>query len=299
MSGAGDFVIITGLSGSGKTTVLQALEDLGYFCVDNLPATLLGSLLQELTHHQLAPLRVAVSIDVRNRTFLDALPEALQQIPQECGLQPRILFLDADEETLLRRYSETRRRHPLSDQAEIAPGAALHQVLSRERVLLAPLARLADRVLDTSQVHSHSLRLRVQAWAQVARAQRLIVLLQSFAFRNGVPADSDFVFDLRALPNPHYEPELRSLTGRDTAVRDFLDLQEAVQRARSSLEAFLQEWLPPFARDHRNYVTISLGCTGGKHRSVYMVESLARSFARDGQEILVEHRELDIQERYS
>lgn len=297
MSSVGDFVIVTGLSGSGKTTVLQALEDLGYFCVDNLPATLLRSLLQELTHHQLDPLRVAVSIDVRNRTFLDALPAALRQLPSECGLQPRILYLDADDETLLRRYSETRRRHPLSDQ-EAAPSAALHQVLLRERALLAPLVSLADRVLDTSQVRSHSLRLRVQAWARVPRVQGLILLLQSFAFRNGVPADSDFVFDLRALPNPHYEVNLQPLTGRDAPVRDFLDQQSAVQAARASLETFLQQWLPPFAQDHRNYVTISIGCTGGKHRSVYMVESLARSLRRGGQEILVEHRELDIQERY-
>ena len=298
MNTAGDVVIITGLSGSGKSTVLQALEDLGYFCVDNLPATLLQSLLQELSHHQLNPLRVAVSIDVRNRTFLDALPEALRKLSEECGLQSRMLYLDADEETLLRRYSETRRRHPLSD-TDTAPGAALREVLLRERALLKPLVVLADRVLDTSRLRSHALRLRVQAWASVPRAQGLILLLQSFAFRNGVPADSDFVFDLRALPNPHYEAELRALTGRDAAVREFLDQQEPVQAARASLETFLRQWLPPFARDHRNYVTISIGCTGGKHRSVYMVELLAESLRQEGQEILVEHRELDIREKHS
>ncbi|MCE5359842.1 RNase adapter RapZ [Candidatus Igneacidithiobacillus taiwanensis] len=298
MKNLSDFVLITGLSGSGKTTALQALEDLGYFCVDNLPATLLQSLLEEIAHHQRDLLRVAVSIDVRNRVFLDALPTALDSLHRDYGLQPRILFLDADEETLLRRYSETRRRHPLSDQAT-EPGAALRQVLLRERILLTPLSRLADRVLDTSQVRSHALHLRVQAWAQVARARGLVLLLQSFAFSHGVPADSDFVFDLRALPNPHYEPELRLLTGRDAAVQDFLAAQELVQTARQSLELFLRQWLPPFAEDHRNYVTVSLGCTGGKHRSVYMVEVLARALAGNGQEVLVEHRELDLRERFS
>jgi UPF0042 nucleotide-binding protein len=298
MKNLSDFVLITGLSGSGKTTALQALEDLGYFCVDNLPATLLQSLLDEIAHHQRDLLRVAVSIDVRNRVFLDALPTALERLHRDYGLQPRILYLDADEETLLRRYSETRRRHPLSDQAT-EPGAALRQVLLRERVLLTPLSRLADRVLDTSQVRSHALHLRVQAWAQVAQARGLVLLLQSFAFPHGVPADSDFVFDLRALPNPHYEKELRLLTGLDAAVQEFLAARETVQAARQSLELFLRQWLPPFAEDHRNYVTVSIGCTGGRHRSVYMVEALAQALAGNGQEVLVEHRELDVRERFS
>ncbi len=296
MNPQSDLIIVTGLSGSGKSTVLQALEDLGYFCVDNLPATLLGDLLRALLHHQTDSLRVAVSIDVRNRAFLDALPQALSRIPVEFGLRPRVLFLEADEETLLRRYSETRRRHPLNHLAG-APSEGLRQVLAQERKLLAPLVALADRQLDTSQFHGHSLRLRVQAWAKVAEALSLILLLQSFSFRNGVPSDSDFVFDLRALPNPHYQPELRAWTGRDPQVQHFLAQQAAVQEARASLNAFLQAWLPSFAQDHRNYVTVSLGCTGGRHRSVYLVECLAEDLVGSFGPVLLEHRELAIQEQ--
>ncbi|EGQ60829.1 ATPase [Acidithiobacillus sp. GGI-221] len=292
-----DFIIVSGLSGSGKSTVLQALEDQGYYCVDNLPATLLVDFGAQLARRDASSMLAAVSIDVRNREFLAALPQALADLRQRYALCPRILFLEADEGTLLRRFSETRRRHPLTDDLAAALGESLLTVLRREREMVQPLADVADKRLDTSQINTHQLRLRVQAWSLASRHYSgLVLLLQSFAFKKGLPLDSDFVFDLRALPNPHYDPELRALTGRDAPVRDFLEKSPEVARSFVSLRTFLQTWLAPFAQEHRNYVTVSLGCTGGQHRSVYMVEALARLLAGEGQRVLIQHRELGITE---
>ena len=292
-----DFIIVSGLSGSGKSTVLQALEDQGYYCVDNLPATLLVDFGAQLARRDASSMLAAVSIDVRNREFLAALPQALADLRQRYALCPRILFLEADEGTLLRRFSETRRRHPLTDDLAAALGESLLTVLRREREMVQPLADVADKRLDTSQINTHQLRLRVQAWSLASRHYSgLVLLLQSFAFKKGLPLDSDFVFDLRALPNPHYDPELRTLTGRDAPVRDFLEKSPEVARSFVSLRTFLQTWLAPFAQEHRNYVTVSLGCTGGQHRSVYMVEALARPLVGEGQRVLIQHRELGITE---
>ena len=292
-----DFIIVSGLSGSGKSTVLQALEDQGYYCVDNLPATLLVDFGAQLARRDASSMLAAVSIDVRNREFLAALPQALADLRERYALRPRILFLEADEGTLLRRFSETRRRHPLTDDLAAALGESLLTVLRREREMVQPLADVADKRLDTSQINTHQLRLRVQAWSLASRHYSgLVLLLQSFAFKKGLPLDSDFVFDLRALPNPHYDPELRTLTGRDAAVRDFLEKSPEVARSFVSLRTFLQTWLAPFAQEHRNYVTVSLGCTGGQHRSVYMVEALARPLVGEGQRVLIQHRELGITE---
>ena len=292
-----DFIIVSGLSGSGKSTVLQALEDQGYYCVDNLPATLLVDFGAQLARRDASSMLAAVSIDVRNREFLAALPQALADLRERYALCPRILFLEADEGTLLRRFSETRRRHPLTDDLAAALGESLLTVLRREREMVQPLADVADKRLDTSQINTHQLRLRVQAWSLASRHYSgLVLLLQSFAFKKGLPLDSDFVFDLRALPNPHYDPELRTLTGRDAPVRDFLEKSPEVARSFVSLRTFLQTWLAPFAQEHRNYVTVSLGCTGGQHRSVYMVEALARPLVGEGQRVLIQHRELGITE---
>ncbi|WP_297467270.1 RNase adapter RapZ [Acidithiobacillus sp.] len=292
-----DFIIVSGLSGSGKSTVLQALEDQGYYCVDNLPATLLVDFGAQLARRDASSMLAAVSIDVRNREFLAALPQALADLRERYALRPRILFLEADEGTLLRRFSETRRRHPLTDDLAAALGESLLTVLRREREMVQPLADVADKRLDTSQINTHQLRLRVQAWSLASRHYSgLVLLLQSFAFKKGLPLDSDFVFDLRALPNPHYDPELRTLTGRDAPVRDFLEKSPEVARSFVSLRTFLQTWLAPFAQEHRNYVTVSLGCTGGQHRSVYMVEALARPLVGEGQRVLIQHRELGITE---
>ncbi|MEY2333516.1 RNase adapter RapZ [Acidithiobacillus ferrianus] len=295
-----DFILVSGLSGSGKSTVLQALEDQGYYCVDNLPATLLVDFGGQLARRDACSMLAAVSIDVRNREFLAALPQALIELRERHALRPRILFLEADEGTLLRRFSETRRRHPLTDDLAPALGESLLTVLRREREMVQLLADVADKRLDTSQINTHQLRLRVQAWSLASRHYGgLVLLLQSFAYKKGIPLDSDFVFDLRALPNPHYDPALRGLTGRDVAVRDFLARSPEAVSAFHSLRAFLQGWLAPFAQEHRNYVTVSLGCTGGQHRSVYMVEALAQELAGMGQRVLVQHRELDITETLS
>ncbi|MBU2761370.1 RNase adapter RapZ [Acidithiobacillus sulfurivorans] len=292
-----DFIIVSGLSGSGKSTVLQALEDQGYYCADNLPATLLVAFGAQLAHREGHALLAAVSIDVRNRDFFAALPQALKDLRDAYGLHPRILFLEAGEDTLLQRYSETRRRHPLTDDSAATPGESLLKALQREREMVQPLADMADKRLDTSRINTHQLRLRVQAWSLASQHYGgLVLLLQSFAFKRGLPLDSDFVFDLRALPNPHYDPELRALTGRDAAVQAFLAGRPELQTALGSLRSFLQVWLPPFAQEHRNYVTVSLGCTGGQHRSVYMVEVLARELLGKGQRILIQHRELNITE---
>lgn len=292
-----DFIIVSGLSGSGKSTALQALEDQGYYCVDNLPATLLSRFGEQLLRRAgQEEVRAAVSMDVRNRDFLSALPAQLALLKDQIGIDPRILFLEADEAALIRRYSETRRRHPLTDSAQDHGGnftQALVQGLRMEREMVQPLLDAASKRMDTTQSNSHQLRTRVQAWSLASRMHvGLVLLLQSFGFKGGVPLDSDFIFDIRSLPNPHYDPVLRSQTGRDAPVMDFLGKDPMVQRMYMDLKIFLDNWLPSFEQDNRNYMTVSVGCTGGQHRSVYMVDRLAQALRAPGRKVLVHHREL-------
>lgn len=291
-----DFIIISGLSGSGKSTALRALEDQGYYCVDNLPATLLSRFGEQLLSQASATeIRAAVSIDVRNRAFLGALPGELELLDRR-GIKPRILFLEADEATLIKRFSETRRRHPLTgsggeDHGQFA--LALRDGLQREREMVQPLLDVASKRLDSSQINTHQLRTRVQAWSLASREQdELVLLFQSFGYKHGVPLDSDFVFDLRGLPNPHYDPQLQPLTGQDQPVADFLVAQASVESMFQDLQQFFHKWLPVFEDERRNYVTVSLGCTGGQHRSVYMVERLAAALLAPGRKVILHHREL-------
>lgn len=288
-----DFIIVSGLSGSGKSTALRALEDQGYYCVDNLPATLLSTFGEQLQRQAgQTEVRAAVSIDVRNRTFLSALPNELSALHGK-DVNPRILFLEADEATLIKRFSETRRRHPLTDAQGGEYTHALVEGLRLEREMVQPLLDVATKRMDSSQINTHQLRTRVQAWSLAShRYQGLVLLIQSFGFKNGVPLDSDFVFDLRGLPNPHYDPDLRPLTGKDAPVEEFLRTQPDVSSMHDDLTGFFKRWLPTFEQENRNYVTISIGCTGGQHRSVYMTELLARSLISSDRKVLIYHREL-------
>ena len=294
-----EVVFVTGISGSGKSVALHALEDAGFFCVDNLPPELLREFLR--LEHQRSQRRVAIAIDVRSAGSLPHLLPLIETLRRE-GVSIRALFLDASTDALVRRFSETRRPHPLSDQRDDpVPGRAkedaapdgrraLIDAIELERVLLAEL-REASTVLDTSQLRPAQLR----AWTRDlvrADASRLTLVFESFAFRHGVPLDADFVFDVRVLPNPHYIRELRPMTGRDQAVADYLRAQPEVNEMIAQIDAFLSHWLPSFEDDQRSYLTVAIGCTGGQHRSVYFVETLAYRFgARVA--TLIRHRELD------
>ncbi len=284
-------VLITGMSGSGKSVALHALEDAGFFCVDNLPPELLVDLI-ELEQKQQAK-RVAIAMDVRSASSLPLVPHQLQVL-QRRGLDITCLFLDATTETLVRRYSETRRRHPLS-QPQSARGdndqrRALMDAIELERNLLVEL-RAQAHVIDTSIIRPSQLQAYVKELI-AATGQQLTLVFESFAFKRGVPSDADYVFDVRMLPNPHYEPELRPLTGRDQPVIDFLQAQAEVDAMRAHITQFLDYWLDTLARDHRSYVTVAIGCTGGQHRSVYLVECLAQRFAPRWI-TLKRHREID------
>jgi len=280
-------VLITGMSGSGKSVALHALEDAGFYCVDNLPPDLLEPLIAlqqtQATEH------VAVAIDVRSARALPTLPLRLRQLRAR-GLPLTVLFLDTSTETLVRRFSETRRLHPLSLKDSSDQRRALADAIELERELLSDLREQAQ-VLDTSQLKAAHLRSTVKALLQLPPA-RLTLVFESFAFKRGVPMDADFVFDVRMLPNPHYEPELRLLTGRDPAVAQFLQVEAEVTAMQEQIEAFLRRWLPRLEADHRSYVTVAIGCTGGQHRSVYLVERLAQGFAELAS-VQVRHRELD------
>ncbi|MDI3382734.1 RNase adapter RapZ [Xenophilus aerolatus] len=286
-----DLVLITGMSGSGKSVALHALEDAGYYCVDNLPPELLEPFITLQTQQRAA--RVAVAIDVRSGVSLPLVPLQLGTLRRE-GIALRSLFLDATTDALLRRYSETRRRHPLSrqDGRVDAPEQerALAQAIELERELLADLRDGAD-VIDTSLIRPAQLRTYIKALIGAPQRQ-LTLVFQSFAFKRGLPLDADFVFDVRMLPNPHYVAELRPLTGRDAPVAEWLREYDAVARMYADIEGFLQHWLDALADDHRSYVTVAIGCTGGQHRSVFLVEQLARSFG-DRWAALKRHRELD------
>ncbi len=288
-----ELVLITGMSGSGKSVVLRSLEDAGYYCVDNLPPELLGPFVD--LDNQARARRLAIAMDVRSAQSLPQVPAQLQAL-RERGVQVRSLFLDSTTDTLVRRFSETRRRHPLSgDQAAGGDSPADHQhalvdAIELERELLADLRDQAH-VIDTSVLRSAQLQGYVKSLLS-APSSRLTLVFESFAFKRGIPVDADYAFDVRMLPNPHYEPALRDLTGRDAPVADFLRADAEVGRMYTHIEAFLAQWLPALARDHRSYVTVAVGCTGGQHRSVYLVEQLAAAFA-DRWTTLKRHRELE------
>ncbi len=280
-------VLITGMSGSGKSVALHALEDAGFYCVDNLPPELLESLIEVEQAHQAE--RVAVAMDVRSAQSLPGLPERLRAI-RERGQALTVLFLDTTTETLVRRFSETRRMHPLSLKDTQDQRRALVDAIELERELLSELRERA-LVLDTSQLRASHLRSEVKTLLHRAPSP-LTLVFESFAFKRGIPMDADFVFDVRMLPNPHYEPELRALTGQDAPVAQYLQTELEVADMESHIRGFLERWLPRMVADHRSYVTVAIGCTGGQHRSVYLVERLARQFSAHGT-VQVRHRELD------
>ena len=287
---AGDaprLVVLSGLSGGGKTVALRTLEDLGFYCVDNLPAALIPQLVDALLAGSHGPRRIAVGIDVRAQgDDLSRMPGVLAQLAS-AGTPAELVFLHARDEVLIKRYSETRRRHPLSAQ-----GLSLAGAIARERTLLKPLAALADRVIDSSELNVHQLR-RLIATGYGLSERGLTLMFESFAYRKGLPPDADFVFDARCLPNPHWEPTLRPLSGKDAAVRTYLEAQPAVREYLADLIRLLDTWLPRFEGEDRSYVTVSIGCTGGRHRSVYLAERLAEHF-RDGHaHVLSFHREIE------
>jgi UPF0042 nucleotide-binding protein len=287
-----EFVLVTGISGSGKSVALHALEDAGFFCVDNLPPELLRAFLE--LEFQANQLKVAVAVDARSAKGLPHVPGLLAHLREEGGMGVRAVFLDSDTDALVRRFSESRRPHPLS----LAPSQGLAQpdpqslmeAIARERAILADL-RACSTVIDTSNLRPAQLRLWMR---ELVRSQpnRLTLIFQSFAFKQGVPLDADFVFDVRILPNPHYERELRPLTGRDEPVAHYLRQQPEVDDMAGQIEAFVARWLPAFEADQRSYLTVAIGCTGGQHRSVFLAETLAGRFSQRSQ-TLVRHRELE------
>lgn len=282
-----DIILITGMSGSGKSVALRALEDSGYYCVDNLPPELLIPFVK--LEEQQKENRLAIAIDVRSATSLHLMPEQLEVL-RDMGMTVKSIFLDATSDTLLRRYSETRRKHPLSGAFKPQSDKALTETIQFERELLSQLRERAH-VIDTSLLRSSQLQTYVKTLVSAPTAQ-LTLVFESFAFKRGIPNDADFVFDVRMLPNPHYESHLRPLTGRDTPVQDYLRESAEAERMQKHIEDFLQQWIPAIQKDHRSYVTVAIGCTGGQHRSVYLVEMLAERF-KGRWLTLKRHRELD------
>jgi UPF0042 nucleotide-binding protein len=273
-------VLVSGLSGAGKSIALDVLEDAGYYCVDNLPATLLMDVVRFLAEagHE----RAAVSVDARSAA-LASLPESVARLKAD-GTDCRVLFLEANPPTLVRRFSETRRRHPLTFE-----GLTLAEAIERERALLGEVAALGHRI-DTSELQPRVLRQWIRELLGLGVGS-LALLFESFAFRDGIPLDADWVIDARMLPNPHYDPALRRLTGRDDAVIRYLEAQEPVARLLADMQGFLARWLPEAVKEGRSYLTVAIGCTGGRHRSVYLAEKLAAGFAGDWR-VLVRHRGL-------
>ncbi|PZP32097.1 MAG: RNase adapter RapZ [Roseateles depolymerans] len=294
----GDVVLLTGMSGGGKSVAMHALEDAGYFCVDNLPAELLLEFLQ--LEQQRGERRVAIAVDVRSSGSLPLLLPLLKQL-RSMGVPVRSIFLDANDDALLRRFSETRRPHPLRQDRDTAYGSLgeanedrhrmLVDAIHLERELLGGL-KAESTVIDTSQLRPAQLRAWVADLVSPFAGTKLTLVFESFAFKHGVPSDADFVFDVRVLPNPYYDRELRPLTGRDAPVADYLAAQPEVGMMLGQIAGFLERWLPNFEADQRSYLTVAIGCTGGQHRSVYLVEMLTQQFSHHGH-VLKRHRELD------
>jgi UPF0042 nucleotide-binding protein len=282
-------ILITGISGSGKSVGLNALEDAGYFCVDNLPPTLLRQLVATRTE-QGDQMPLAVAMDSRSADSLASLPDDISALKSE-GHDVKVVFLTAKTESLITRFSETRRSHPLSHRLRAAQGEqpTLTECILREREMLSSIEGIGH-VIDTSGVSANKLRAWIKDLVDTDRAP-LTILFESFAFKFGVPLDADLVFDVRVLPNPYYDLNLRPFTGRDKPVIAFLDSQAHVAELLSDIRIFIEKWLPAFKNDNRSYLTVAIGCTGGQHRSVYMVEQLARHFGAT-ERVLLRHREL-------
>jgi RNase adapter protein RapZ len=282
-----EVILITGMSGSGKSVALHALEDAGFYCVDNLPPELLASFIELEKQHKVG--RVAIAIDVRSATSLPLVPRQLAQLREE-GIRVKTIFLDANTETLVHRFSETRRNHPLSSSQTNDQRRALTDAIEMERELLAQL-REDSHVIDSSLIRSTQLQSYIKQLITTPATQ-LTLVFESFGFKRGIPLDADYVFDVRMLPNPHYEPLLRPLTGRDAPVAEFLKAQSDVLTMLKQIQDFVAHWLPALAKDHRSYVTVAIGCTGGQHRSVFLAEELAKHFAAH-YNTLRRHREMD------
>ena len=281
-------LIVSGLSGSGKSTALHVLEDLGIYCVDNLPVGLLSAFAEQLLA---APERfnhaAAVGIDARNRAEdLQGFSDILEHLTQ-AGLRCEVIFLDADKNILLKRFSETRRRHPLT-----GGNVPLVDAIKKERQLLDPIASRADLYIDTSHTNLHELRDLVKTRVHDKAKPSMSLMFQSFGFKRGIPGDADFVFDARCLPNPYWDQRLRGHTGQEEPVVQFLDKQPLVDEMFENLKAYLEAWVPRFEAANRSYLTVAIGCTGGHHRSVYLVERLARHFRDAYGDVIVRHREL-------
>jgi len=281
--------IVSGLSGSGKSVALHMLEDMGYYCIDNLPVAVLPNFIRETVATGNPEYeQMAVGVDARNRpSEVEALPDILSQFSED-GIHCELIFLEADEDVLLRRYSETRRRHPLSDHERTLPDA-----IQEERRLLSSIAERADLVIDTSRLTANRLRELIHDRLNHEGGTSLSLMFESFGFKHGVPRDADFVFDVRCLPNPHWEPALRPRTGRDQEVIDYLDASELARRMVGDLIDFLEQWLPPFEVGRRSYVTVAVGCTGGQHRSVYVVDRLSEHFKNHWGQVVTRHSSLD------
>ena len=280
--------IISGRSGSGKSTVLHALEDHGYYCIDNLPASLLISLANRITAGAAEIPNVAVSIDARNSsTDLQQAPMMIKELKAR-KLLIEIIFLDANSQTLLQRFSESRRKHPLTTET-----LGLTEAIDQESELLESISIMASLSIDTSSMSQHQLRDTIKNRFFDSTENSLTLQFQSFGYKNGVPVDADIVYDLRCLPNPYWDTTLRALTGLDSPVVSYLDSQEEVQEMSKDIAAYLQKWLPSFEFNNRSYITVALGCTGGQHRSVYLCEKLSQEFSVNYSNVQARHRELN------
>jgi UPF0042 nucleotide-binding protein len=281
-------VIISGLSGSGKSVALHVLEDLGFYCIDNIPVPLLKSFVAEIVpRHDPAFENVGIGLDARSRpSDLAEVPALVQKLRAD-GLVCEIIFLQTDTKTLLSRFSETRRKHPLTDK-----NIGLEEAIAKERELLGPIINSAELVIDTTGMSVYALREQIRERVAPRTPGSVSIVIESFGYKHGLPANADFVFDVRCLPNPHWDRELRKFSGREPPVVEFLLRQDMVRRMLSDLKGFLGKWIPRFEAENRSYMCIAVGCTGGHHRSVFVIEQLAAHLQHGGRQILVKHRDL-------
>jgi RNase adapter protein RapZ len=281
-------IIVSGLSGAGKTVVLNTLEDLSYYTIDNLPVSLLNELIKQFSKNDSdIPRLIAIGIDARNKkSALDLLPEKIKSLLSQ-QISTELVYIDANDEVLTKRFSETRRKHPLSSNT-----VSLLDAIHQERELTLEIAQAADLRVDTSFMQLNELRDIVRE--RIARREKAILSLQiiSFGYKNGIPKDSDFVFDLRCLPNPYWKKHLRQFSGKDQPIIDFLSKQDNVIQMLNDLQRFLETWIPQFEADNRSYLSIALGCTGGHHRSVFITEQLTKKFTEQGKQVIMRHRDL-------